>query len=74
MCIRDRLLEDLRAEFEANPRILADFGEQMQIGSWEAGFFITKGGFIGQALGMGQSVRGLRVKNKRPTHLSLIHI
>ena len=65
----EQLLEDLRAEFEANPRILADFGEQMQIGSWEAGFFITKGGFIGQALGMGQSVRGLRVKNKRPTHI-----
>lgn len=66
----EQLLEDLRAEFEANPRILADFGEQKQLGTWEEGFFQTKGGFIGQALGMGQSVRGLRVRNKRPTHIN----
>lgn len=62
-----QLLEDIRAEFEANPQIIADFGEQFNPGNWEEGFFITKGGFIGQALGMGQSVRGLRVKNRRPT-------
>lgn len=62
-----QLLSDLQAEFEANPRIIHDFGEQQKIGSWEDGFFITNGGFIGQALGMGQSVRGLRVKNQRPT-------
>lgn len=62
-----QLLEDIRAEFEANPQITADFGVQHNPGNWEEGFFITKGGFIGQALGMGQSVRGLRVKNKRPT-------
>lgn len=65
----EQLLEDLRAEFEANPRIISDFGEQVQQGTWEDGFFITKSGFIGQALGMGQSVRGLRVKNLRPTHI-----
>jgi len=61
-----QLLEDIKAEFEANPRIISDFGEQHQIGSWEDKKFITKGGFVGQALGMGQSVRGLRVKNLRP--------
>lgn len=64
-----QLLDDIRAEFEANPQINKDFGIQMNPGNWEEGFFITKGGFIGQALGMGQSVRGLRVKNRRPTHL-----
>jgi phage terminase large subunit-like protein len=64
-----QLLEDIRAEFEANPRIIADFGEQHNPGSWEDGFFITKGGFIGQALGTGQSVRGLRVGSKRPTYI-----
>lgn len=64
-----QLLEDLRAELEANPQIIADFGEQFNPGNWEEGFFITKGGFIGQALGMGQSVRGLRVKKQRPTHI-----
>ncbi len=66
----EQLLEDIRAEFEANPRILADFGEQKQLGTWEKHFFQTKGGFIAQALGMGQSVRGLRVRNKRPTHIN----
>jgi hypothetical protein len=62
-----QLLEDIKAEFEANPQIIKDFGIQYNLGNWEDGFFITKGGFIGQSLGMGQSVRGLRVKNKRPT-------
>ena len=64
-----QLLEDIKVEFEANPRIIADFGEQQNVGSWEDGFFVTKGGFIGQALGTGQSVRGLRVGSKRPTHI-----
>lgn len=64
-----QLLEDIRAEFESNPQIINDFGEQHNPGSWEDGFFITRGGFVGQALGMGQSVRGLRVGGKRPTHI-----
>lgn len=65
-----QLLDDLRAEFEANARIINDFGEQKQMGTWEDGFFITTGGFIGQSLGTGQSTRGLRVKEKRPTHIN----
>lgn len=63
-----RLLEDLRAEFEGNPQILADFGEQRSLGDWDEKLWITKGGFIGQALGFGQSCRGLRVREKRPDH------
>lgn len=62
-----QLLEDIRAEFEANPQIIKDFGVQHNPGNWEDGFFQTRSGFIGQGLGMGQSVRGLRVKSKRPT-------
>lgn len=61
-----RLLEDLRAEFEANPQIIADFGEQKNLGSWDETLWVTKGGFIGQALGFGQSCRGLRVGSIRP--------
>jgi hypothetical protein len=61
-----QLLEDIRLEFEVNPRITNDFGPQKKLGSWEDGFFITQGGFIGQALGLGQSCRGLRIGNKRP--------
>lgn len=66
-----RLLEDLKAEFESNPQIIADYGEQKNPGSWGEELWITKGGFIGQALGFGQSCRGLRVKEKRPDHFSL---
>lgn len=63
------LTEDLRAEFEANDRIINDFGEQVNIGQWEKGFWITKGGFICKAMGAGQSVRGLRVKSRRPDYI-----
>ena len=66
-----RLLEDIRAEFEANPQIIADFGEQRNIGSWEEALWVTKGGFIGQALGFGQSCRGLRVGPLRPKHYNV---
>ncbi|MCO5230154.1 MAG: hypothetical protein M9958_03260 [Chitinophagales bacterium] len=64
-----QLLDDIRAEFEANPQIQKDFGTQINPGNWESGFFITKSGFIGQAIGAGQSARGLRVKDKRPSHI-----
>ena len=64
-----QLLEDLRLEWENNPQIIADHGEQKNPGSWEDGFYITKSGFIGQALGMGQSCRGLRVQAQRPNYI-----
>jgi hypothetical protein len=61
------LLDDLRAELEANHNIIRDFGEQKVIGKkWERGYFITGNGYIGRALGVGQKVRGLRVGNRRP--------
>ena len=65
------LLEDLRAEFEGNPRIINDFGEQKGDGQWEKGFYITKSGFVAKALGAGQSVRGLRVGNQRPDGITI---
>ncbi|MCH4824287.1 hypothetical protein ML462_14015 [Gramella lutea] len=64
-----QLLEDLRLEWENNPQIIADHGEQKNLGSWEDGFYTTQSGFIGQAIGMGQSCRGLRVKNLRPNFI-----
>lgn len=60
------LLGDLQAEFESNRRLVHDFGVQQSLGSWEAGFFKTEGGFIGKAIGMGQDPRGLRVGPQRP--------
>lgn len=61
-----QLLADLQAEFEGNQRIINDFGQQKQLGTWELGDFQTKNGFIAKALGIGQSVRGLRVGARRP--------
>jgi phage terminase large subunit-like protein len=68
-----QLLGDLQAEFEANPQINKDFGEQKLEGSWEDGSFKTRGSkkhglkpFIGRAAGIGQSVRGLRIGSQRP--------
>lgn len=63
------LLSDLQAEFEANPRLIHDFGEQKTQGSWEDGYFKTANGFIAKALGMGQSPRGLRLGAKRPDYI-----
>lgn len=64
-----RLLEDIRAEFEGNPQIIADFGEQKNLGSWDEALWIVKDHrFIGQALGFEQSCRGLRVGPKRPNY------
>jgi len=64
------LLSDLQAEFEANELLKHDFGEQVKQGSWADGYFITKNGFIAKAIGMGQDVRGLRMKSKRPDYVS----
>lgn len=65
------LLSDVQAEFEANPRLIHDCGDQQMSGSWQDGSFTTKGGFTGLALGMGQSVRGLRKRALRPTYIVL---
>lgn len=64
------LLSDLQAEFEANPRLIHDFGLQKMQGSWEDGYFRTANGFIAKALGMGQSPRGLRLGAKRPDYIT----
>lgn len=61
------LLGDVQAEFEANPLLIHDFGMQKLEGSWTTGDFCTRDNrFLGKALGMGQSPRGLRKGKKRP--------
>ncbi len=67
-----QLLEDLRAEFEGNPQIIADFGEQKNLGSWKEDLWVIKDGtFIGQALGFGEECRGLRVGARRPKYYNI---
>jgi phage terminase large subunit-like protein len=64
------LLDDVRAEFEMNHRLITDFGEQKLIGKWEEGDFQSRDGkYIGRALGMGQNVRGLRIGARRPNYI-----
>lgn len=65
------LLSDLQAEFEANPRLIHYFGEQQLSGAWQDGNFSTKDGRMhGMAIGMRQSVRGLRKRALRPNYIS----
>ena len=63
------LLSDLQVEFEANSKLIHDFGEQKLQGSWEDGYFQCQNGFICKAFGMRQSVRGLRRGSRRPDYI-----
>mgnify|MGYP001382797975 CR=1 FL=1 len=61
-----RLLLPYKSIFEANNRLINDYGEQQSIGNWEADEFITKKGVAFRALGAGQSPRGTRNDSFRP--------
>ncbi len=64
-----RLLGDIQAELEYNRRLIADFGEQKNLGSWQVGEFKTSDGVIFLACGRGQSPRGLRNRESRPDYI-----
>ena len=73
-----QLLDDLQAEFEANPQIIKDFGEQKVQGAWETGEWQTQGckslglkPFLAKARGMTQQVRGLRIGSQRPDLITI---
>lgn len=63
------LLGDLQAELEYNQRLIADFGQFKNVGSWEDGQFVTQGDIAFFARGRGQSPRGLRYKESRPDYI-----
>ncbi|MFI5218251.1 MAG: phage terminase large subunit [Bacteroidia bacterium] len=63
------LLGDLQAELQFNQRYIHDYGEQINLGSWEDGRFITKDAKAFFALGRGQSPRGLRYRQCRPDYI-----
>ncbi|MBR5607057.1 MAG: hypothetical protein IKW44_01615, partial [Bacteroidaceae bacterium] len=63
------LLSDIQAELEFNQRIIADFGEQKAVGSWQEGQFVTQSDVAFFARGRGQSPRGLRYKEARPDYI-----
>lgn len=64
-----RLLSDIQAELEYNKRLIADFGEQKNNGSWLAGEFKTSSGIKFLGCGRGQSPRGLRDRESRPDYI-----
>ena len=65
----ERLLGDIQAELEFNQRLIADFGEQKNLGSWQEGEFATQAGIHFLACGRGQSPRGLRNREARPDYI-----
>ncbi len=62
----ERLLLPYKSIFEANNRLINDYGEFQSVGRWESGEFITKQGVSFRALGAGQSPRGTRKDENRP--------
>jgi phage terminase large subunit-like protein len=61
-----RLLLPYKINLERNQRLIHDYGDQKNLGSWTNEEFITKDGAAFRALGAGQSPRGTRNEAKRP--------
>lgn len=61
-----RLLMPYKANLEYNRRLIKDYGEQQNHGSWQESEFITQKGVAFRALGAGQSPRGTRNEEIRP--------
>lgn len=65
------LLSDLQLHLESNERFIADFGTQVQYGSWADGFFETTDKRLFMGLGLNQPFRGLRNNATRIDFASL---
>ncbi len=61
-----RLLADVQAELQFNPRFINDFGQQWSHGNWEEGNFVTSDDVAFFSIGVGQSPRGIRHHENRP--------
>lgn len=61
----ERLLLPYKIFLESNPRVINDYGIQMNLGTWESFEFITRAGVSFRALGAGQSPRGTRFESFR---------
>jgi hypothetical protein len=65
------LLQDLQVQFEANNRIIKDFGVQKSYGSWADAQFETQDRCTFMALGIDQPFRGLRLNGVRLEYASI---
>ena len=61
----ERLLTPFRINLESNNRIKNDYGDQQNLGQWEAVEFTTRKGVSFRAIGAGQSPRGTRNESYR---------
>lgn len=61
-----RLLKPVKLAFEKNPRILNDYGRQMNWGNWSEAQFTTLSGVMFIAVGAGNAPRGARNEEIRP--------
>lgn len=60
------LLLPFKAFFEANQRVIHDYGTQQRTGAWKGDKFIIRKGCSFRAIGWGESPRGTRNNEKRP--------
>lgn len=61
-----RLLRPYKLAFEKNPRLINDYGQQVNYGSWAEDEFTTRSGSMFIAVGAGQAPRGARNEEFRP--------
>lgn len=61
-----RLLKPYKLAFEKNPRIINDYGSQVNYGNWAEDEFVTRSGSMFIAIGAGQAPRGARNEEFRP--------
>jgi hypothetical protein len=64
-----RLLDSYQANFEANQRLINDYGVQERPGKWERGEFVTRGGSAFRAVGAEQNPRGTKLEELRVTDI-----
>lgn len=67
----ERLLAPYKACFEANQRLIHDYGKQEKNGSWTSDEFTIQKGCSFRAIGWGESPRGTRNDAKRPDSITI---
>jgi len=60
------MIRVIRLQFEANQRLINDYGDQKNLGAWTDEKFVTRSGASIRAIGKGQSPRGAKEEESRP--------
>jgi predicted phage terminase large subunit-like protein len=64
-----KLLGDIQAQIEFNPRLISDYGVRRQQGDWAEGDFSTTDGVRFMSLGFLENPRGAREGDRRPDYI-----